>query len=119
MSIQTCYDELGGNYAEILSRLGREDMIRRFGLMFLKDSTFADLRSALQNGDTDQAFRSAHTLKGVCKNLSFTALDKEVDSLVEILRNGHLEEGRKQFQHADCVYEKTISALRRLQDEEE
>ena len=38
-----------------------------------------------------EAFRAAHTLKGVCQNLGFTNLYQPTYDLTEVLRTGTLE----------------------------
>jgi len=38
-----------------------------------------------------EAFRAAHTLKGVCQNLGFTNLYQPTCDLTEVLRTGTLE----------------------------
>ena len=45
-----------------------------------------DLCRELENGNREAAFRAAHTLKGVCANLSFTRLMETVSRLMEVLR---------------------------------
>ena len=49
-------------------------MIGRFVRMFLQDDSFQILEEALRRGDVKEAFRGAHTLKGVCQNLGFSNL---------------------------------------------
>ena len=46
----------------------------RFALKFLEDQSYIQLKQALENKNYEDAFRSAHTLKGVCQNLSFDRL---------------------------------------------
>ena len=71
MTIQECYEAIGGNYEEVLGRLQSEALIRRFTLKFLEDQSYLQLKQALENKNYEDAFRSAHTLKGVCQKLSF------------------------------------------------
>ena len=59
---------------DVLGRLHSEAMIRRFTLKFLEDQSYLQLKQALENKNYEDAFRSAHTLKGVCQNLSFDRL---------------------------------------------
>ena len=74
MTIQECYEAIGGNYEEVLGRLQSEALIRRFTLKFLEDQSYLQLKQALENKNYEDAFRSAHTLKGVCQKLSFDRL---------------------------------------------
>ena len=74
MTIQECYRQMGANYEDVLKRLYNEGMICRFTLMFLNDDSYPKLEQALKEGNVKEAFRAAHTLKGVCQNLGFTNL---------------------------------------------
>ena len=65
---------MGADYQEVLGRLHNEAMIGRFVRMFLQDDSFQILEEALRRGDVKEAFRGAHTLKGVCQNLGFSNL---------------------------------------------
>ena len=71
MTIQECYEAIGGNYEDVLRRLRSEALIRKFTLKFLEDQSYSLLKQALGDNNYEEAFRGAHTLKGVCQNLSF------------------------------------------------
>ena len=51
-----------------------DSLIQRFTLKFLEDQSYLQLKQALENKNYEDAFRGAHTLKGVCQNLSFDRL---------------------------------------------
>ena len=74
MTMQECYKAIGGNYEAVLGRLHSEALIQRFTLKFLEDQSYLQLKQTLENKNYEDAFRSAHTLKGVCQNLSFDRL---------------------------------------------
>lgn len=74
MTIQECYKKMGADYQEVLGRLHNEAMIGKFVRMFLQDDSFHILEDGLRRGDVKEAFRGAHTLKGVCQNLGFSNL---------------------------------------------
>ena len=80
MTMQECYKAIGGNYEAVLGRLHSEALIQRFTLKFLEDQSYLQLKQALEKVievyemTYEDAFRSAHTLKGVCQNLSFDRL---------------------------------------------
>ncbi|MGN0779446.1 MAG: Hpt domain-containing protein [Aristaeellaceae bacterium] len=86
MTIQECYQRLGGNYAQAEQRLMRASLVERFALRFLDDHSFDELCQAMDKGSRSDAFRAAHTLKGVSANLSFTQLFTSSDALTELLR---------------------------------
>lgn len=74
MNTEECYRKIGGDYEDVLARFGSETLVTRFALQFLKDTSYDDLQKSLEGGDTEAAFRAAHTIKGLCSNLGFTAL---------------------------------------------
>ena len=86
MTIEQCYQELGGNYAEVCGRLPSQQLVEKFARKFPEDPSYAELIDAVVAGDRDTAFRAAHTLKGVAANLAFTELQAKVSALTEQLR---------------------------------
>lgn len=82
MTMQECYEAIGGNYEAVLGRLHSEALIRRFALKFLEDQSYIQLKQALENKNYEDAFRGAHTLKGVCQNLSF---DRNIYPLIHAI----------------------------------
>ena len=121
MTIQECYQQLGGNFAQVEQRLPGVSLVKRFITKFLDDSSFSELCQAMQEGQRDKAFRAAHTLKGVCANLGFDRLGVSAGQLTELLRpeSDGVPEG------ADFIlntvkhdYELTVSAIRAYLDSE-
>ena len=86
MTIQECYAALEGDYEEVLGRLYSEALVKKFVGKFLADQSFQLLESSLNAEDYDEAFRAAHTLKGVAQNLSFTKLYRSSHEITEALR---------------------------------
>ena len=87
MTIQECYEAIGGNYEDVLRRLPSEALIRKFTLKFLEDQSYPLLKQSLGDNNYEEAFRGAHTLKGVCQNLSFDRLYEVSSELTELLRD--------------------------------
>ena len=85
--MRECYEAIGGNYEAVLGRLHSEALIRRFALKFLENQSYIQLKQALENKNYEDAFRGAHTLKGVCQNLSFDHLYEVSNELTELLRD--------------------------------
>ena len=48
MTMQECYEAIGGNYEDVLGRLHSEALIRRFTLKFLEDQSYLQLKQAKQ-----------------------------------------------------------------------
>ena len=88
MTLEECYTAMGANYQDVLKRFYKSDMIRRFVKMFLQDDSFRLLTDAMAKQDVKEAFRAAHTIKGLCSNLGFTALWQASGQLCERLRAG-------------------------------
>ena len=88
MTLQECYAAMGADYDEVMGRLRSERLVQKFVLKFPADGSFALLESSLAQGDIQEAFRAAHTIKGMCQNLSFTKLAQSSSELTEALRDG-------------------------------
>lgn len=86
MTIEECYKKLGGDYAEVSKRLTSASLVEKFLIKFLKDDSFANLCKGIQDGNRMEAFRAAHTLKGVCQNLSLGNLQIPTKIITEVLR---------------------------------
>ena len=86
MTIQECYQQLGGDFTNIETRLPSISLVTKFITKFLNDSSFSELCQALERGQREEAFRAAHTLKGVCANLCFDRLGASAGRLTELLR---------------------------------
>ena len=86
MKIQECYQELGGDFAQVERLLPSISLIRKFITKFLNDESYSELCHAMQAGQRETAFRAAHTLKGISANLGFSKLLSSVSELTELLR---------------------------------
>ena len=86
MTIQECYQKLGGEFAQVEKRLPSVGLVRKFIVKFLDDDSYSNLCLAMQNGQWEEAFRAAHTLKGVSANLGFSRLLASAGELTELLR---------------------------------
>lgn len=114
MTIRECYTMLGGNYDEILERLSSESMVDKFVGFFLSDESYATLVKAMKSRNKEDAFRAAHTLKGVCANLSFTDLFNASSNLTEELRKPAEEISAKAdelFIKVKEEYDRTVNAI--------
>ena len=56
MTIENCYQTLGGDYQDVRSRIPSDALIKRFIGAFLSDPSFAALESAASAGDRKAAF---------------------------------------------------------------
>ena len=72
MTLREFYEVTGGDYGDVMGRFVTEERVLRFVRKFPADGSFAALKSSLADGNAQEAFRAAHTIKGVCQNLSFS-----------------------------------------------
>lgn len=66
--------------------MGNEMLLERLLDKFTEDKTYAELLQAMTEKKQDQAVHAAHTLKGVCGNLSMERLYHLLEKQVEVLR---------------------------------
>ena len=111
MSLRTCYEALGGNFDAVIGRLPSERLVQKFTLKFLDEGSFDELMVAIQVKDGEAAFRAAHTLKGVCLNLSFDRLYDSSNRLCEALRHGWTDDAPELAEVVDADYQQTIAAI--------
>ena len=124
MTIKECYEKVGSDYDGVLKRLGSEALVKRFAVKFLNDPSFqeltdglaaqADLGRTLSEGDYKEAFRAAHTLKGVCLNLGFTELYKVSAELTEVLRGRETAGSDELYAQVKEQYTTLTDAIREL-----
>jgi hypothetical protein len=91
MTLRQCYEQFGGNYDDVVARFGGETMVGKFICKFLDDKSFGDIVKTIGEGDCQAAFIAAHTLKGICQNLSIDRLGKSSSALCEQLRGGNIK----------------------------
>ncbi len=115
MTLQECYAALEGDYAGVTSRLPTERMVQKFVLKFLNDGSYDLLLRSMETEDYAEAFRAAHTIKGVCQNLDFTKLYQSSSQLSEALRNGFTPEAPALVEQVKADYTQTADAIRMYQ----
>ena len=72
--------------------MGNEGMYMKFLKRFPEDPNYQNLGVSLEAGNYEEAFRCAHTLKGVAANLGLVPVQTAVSGLVEELRSKSNEE---------------------------
>lgn len=112
MTVKELYDQIGGDYDDIMSRMMKEDRVLKFAKMFLADDSFPKLKEAIENNDVDGAFRAAHTLKGITANLGFAKLNKIANEITEELRNGKdFEKAKEMLPEVAAIYQIVIDGI--------
>lgn len=113
MTVKECYEAIGADYEDVMGRLRKDERVQKFVLKLLDDKSYELLEKSVASKDMSEAFRAAHTLKGVCQNLSLTPLFQSASELAERLRNAQdysedmeplLEQVKKDYTHMiDCI----------------
>lgn len=67
--------------------VGKQDLYVKFLGKFLQDTSFEGMKNSIEQKQYTEAFEYAHSLKGVCGNLSLSPVTEQVSELTEILRN--------------------------------
>ena len=116
MTVKECYDAFGGNYDEVVGRLRTDERVVKFLIRVAEDGSYKLLCDSLASGNADEAFRAAHTLKGVCMNLSITRLACSSSELTEALRNNRVIDDSLQplLEKVKEDYELTVSSIMQL-----
>ena len=115
MDLKTCYEQLGGDYEDVIGRLRQEDRVVKFLQLFPEDENFALLTQALEEQDWPVAFRAVHSIKGVALTLGLTSLANSSSELTEVLRPGMpIQEPGPLYQILKEDYDKTLAAIGQL-----
>ncbi len=114
MDIKEVYEEMGGDYDDIFSRLKNVSLITKIVKKFNDDTSLKDLEDGLKEKNVDKAFRAAHTLKGICLNLSFKQMTDDAIAITEILRKGSFEGTEELLEKIKDEYNKTVSSIQKL-----
>ncbi len=114
MTVKESYQSIGADYDDVCKRFGGETLVKRFALKFQQDPSYENLVNSIEAGQAQEAFRAAHTLKGICANLSLTNLYSVSAALTEKLRDGKLEDYEEDYQKVKEQYQLTIAALSQI-----
>lgn len=88
MTVEAFYSAIRGDYAGVMSRLMKEERILKYVGKFFGGTEYADMVQAIAEQRWTDAFRGAHSLKGMCLNLGFSSLAASSSELCEALRSG-------------------------------
>ena len=86
-------------------------------LKFLADGSYDLLTQSMEEENYAEAFRAAHTIKGVCQNLGLTKLLNSSSELAEALRNGFTPEAIPLTERVKADYRQTMAAIQAFQKE--
>ena len=91
--------------------MGNETLYLKYLLRFPGDENYQILCSSMVSGDVKRAFEAAHTLKGVCGNLSIKGMEKLLREQVEYLRAGEMEKAELMMNDLREAYEQVCVLL--------
>lgn len=125
MTIREFYECTGGNYEEVLARFLSEERTARFLHMFPKDPSFDGVEAVFPEKAEEpfeevseavlrEAFRAAHTLKGVCLNLGFKRLYASASAVTEALREADVRQTLALMPALRRDYREVMEALRQI-----
>ena len=114
MTIEQCYSAIESNYEEVLGRFaGNKMLVEKFARKFLDDPSYQTLVETMDKADYEEAFRAAHTLKGVCANLGSTPMFQVSSDLTEELRGGNPDAAKlpEMLEKVSSEYKKTVDVI--------
>ena len=97
MNLEKLYQEMGGDMADAVRRLGSIAAVERFLRMFA--------------GDDQRAFRAAHTLKGLAANLGLVQLGQAASALTEALRGSDMQRAAALYPETAAAYREACAAI--------
>ncbi len=104
--------QAGIDFDEGLKRFSdRTEIYVKYLRKFPDDQYYPALLESLEKGDIDEAFSSAHSLKGTSGNLSLTRFYDALFVLVEALRDRNLDKARELLPAVKEAYDVTVKAL--------
>ena len=96
---------VGIDYDEALKRFaGATDLFEGFLKEMAIMRVIEPLRKALADGNVEEAFAVAHTLKGNFGNMSAKPLFEKITPVAEELKKGNLEQAKKLYMYLEQEY---------------
>ena len=115
MNLKECYAAFGGDYDGVIKRLMTETLVKKFLLKFPQDASYDLLINSLDNANFDEAFRAAHTIKGICQNLSFTNLYESSSITTLALKENDCQKAAESMPQLSEDYHRIINAIQMYQ----
>ena len=97
--------------------MGSQALLERLLQKFLEDQNFALLTKALEERNLDGAIAAAHSLKGVCGNLSMAVLFPLFTRRVEALRQGDWGQAEALMEDIRPAYAMVVQGIRGIADD--
>lgn len=98
-------EEMGMDVDTTVNRfMGNEGLYLKFLNKFQNDQSVANIQQYITDQNAEEAFKSAHTLKGVTANLGLDPIAQHASDIVELLR------GKNQFSEVDTDKLNSVNA---------
>lgn len=88
MTVPEFYETIHGDYEGVMSRLMKQERVLKYVGKFFNGAGLTELDKALAEQRWSDAFREAHSMKGMALNLGFSVLATSSSELCEALRSG-------------------------------
>lgn len=117
VALVTFYEQVEGDLDDVRKRLLTDERIEKFVRVFIADETYATLEKAFAEGRSEPAFRAAHTLKGISRDLGFSSLSEKASELTEALRAdddgayGSIEDAASLYDRVRDAYGAIVEAV--------
>ena len=92
--------------------VGKLDLFVKIFRKYDDDNNMELLRDAMEAGNVDAAFNAAHTLKGVCGNLSMQKMFDVASQLTEFLREKDMDSARQMMPKLEEEHQKITTLLK-------
>lgn len=115
--VKESLENIGVNVEKTLARfMNKEEMFLRFLGKFLEEESFKKLELSVSEKNYDEAFKHAHTLKGVSANLGLGDVIENASMITEKLREAPYDEEaiEKIMTDLSDKYEKTVDVIKNL-----
>ena len=112
--VEELYEKIGGDYKKAISRMNDDERIKKYLRYFLADESYKQLEEAIKKGDCEEAFKGAHTLKGVSQNMAFEVLGKVSEEMTEELRAKNFDRAKRTFEKVEKEYKKVVEQIKRI-----
>lgn len=105
----------GVDYDTLVKRfMGRDDIAEKFLVKFLDDKTIEGYERAVEENSAKAVFEAAHTLKGLCANLSIECILDIITPVVEVYRKGDIKDAKHTYNKVRAEYDKLCEIIRKI-----
>lgn len=95
--------------------MNNEALYTKILFKFPLDNSFNNLKEQLTQNNIQEAFAAAHTLKGICGNLSLTCLTDIIYPMADKLKSGQIDGMDEMMDNLEKHYLEICSIIKRMQ----